>query len=66
MSEGVPYRKISERGQKVKVDFDGTCFEQHEMKNAPMFHIARSEKFSPFLVRCPRSLTAEERSTLKP
>jgi len=66
MSEPAPYRYILERGQKVKVDHESSCHDQHEMKSPPMFHVARSEKFSPFLVRCPRSLSPEERATLKP
>jgi len=60
------YRYILERGRKVQVDSEASCAENHEPKDPPMFHVARSPKFSPFLVRCPKSLTPEERSTLKP
>lgn len=59
-----PYRVFTEHGRPVKVDFDGTCQEQHEMRQPPLFHVKRSETSSAYLVRCPRSLTADERAKL--
>lgn len=64
MSE--PYRTITERGQKVKVDHDGSCDEQHPSLSPPLFHVIRSEKSTPWLARCPKSLTPSERERLKP
>lgn len=46
------------------VDDDGTCNEHHVKNHPPLFHIVRSPKFSLIVVRCPKSLTEEERQNL--
>lgn len=50
---------------KHLVDDDGSCKDQHVKNPPPLFHIVRSPKFSLIVVRCPRSLSAEEKAQLQ-
>lgn len=47
------------------VDDDGTCHDQHVKNPPPLFHIVRSPKHSLIVVRCPRSLSPEEKAQLQ-
>jgi len=60
------YRVLVTGRDRQKVDFENTCGDQHDARNPPLFHVKRSETSSAYLVRCPRSLTKEERARLKP
>ena len=52
-------------GQKILVDDEAQCASQHGKKDPPLFHLVRTGKRSPYLVRCPKSLSPEERKKLK-
>lgn len=52
-------------GQRIYVDSPESCKDQHGKKDPPLFHLVRTGKRSPYLLRCPRSLSPEEREKLK-
>ena len=53
---------------RIYVDLDGSCKDHHSGKPVPLFHVLRNQgtrAVSAFLVRCPKSLSPQERSRLK-
>ena len=58
-------RYIVEAGRKQPVDSDESCPDQHGKRNPPLYHIVQNATHTPFVVRCPKSLSNEERKKLK-
>ena len=50
---------------KTYVDDEGSCHSQHSPKDPPLYHVIRSSSSIPYIIRCPKSLSPDERQHLK-
>ena len=49
----------------VRVDLPDSCHDQHDGRSAPLYHVVRSSGASATTIRCPKSLSPDEKKKLR-